>query len=64
MIIKINTIDGEEVVYKDAEIISMKIRIRQNEHISVRANVDCNMVERFEFDRESEVNADDNTNDD
>lgn len=59
MIIKINTINGEEEVYKDAEIISLKIRIRQNERINVRADVDCNMVEKFEFNRESEVNADD-----
>jgi hypothetical protein len=54
MIIKINTMNGEELVYKDAEVISLRIRIRQNEYTNLRADVDCNMVERFEFNRESE----------
>lgn len=54
MIIKIKAINGEEEVYKDAEIISLQIRIRQNEHINLRANIDCDMVERFEFNRKSE----------
>lgn len=54
MIIKIKTINGEEKVYKDAEIISLKVRIKQNEHINLRADIDCDMVERFEFNRESE----------
>ena len=54
MIIKINTINGEEVVYRDAEIVSLKIRIRQNKYTNIKADVDCNMVERFEFNRESE----------
>lgn len=49
MIIKIKTINGEEEVYKDAEIISLKIRLD-----NLKASIDCDMVERFEFNRESE----------
>lgn len=55
MIIKIKTINGEDIAYKNAEIISLKIRVRQNEHMNLKADIDCDMVERFEFNRESEV---------